>query len=388
MTRIFAAGSNLKGQLGLGGTQGSQKDETIEESRVFEEILNLESFMDDDKECEVVAAVGANHIMIALSNLNFLWVAGDNQWGQLGGGIKEQSVGKMMRYQPEIDNLKIRQLFCGWDYSFLIDNQDRVWSTGSNKHGLIGHCDADTKRDWSLITTSTFATHNGDPGRICKIACGWRHTLFLSCDGNVFGVGNLEKVNLGERIRKDGSPDLAIKQLIFLKKIIDLACGMFHSVFLSESFDVIVVGRKSCSKYGILIQDFSLFKKELQDNDYSIAVYSGWSSLAFKTKQGVLWTWGRADLGQLGRHEREGFSSTPKRLIYNDHKTSKVKRVSMGSESSLVLLECGKVLVFGFNDHGNLGLGHAENIMSPTYLEIDSLIYTGVASGFGNSVIW
>ena len=388
--RVFATGSNCKGQFGLGSTEEGQKDvekkgKRMEECSIFREILSFEA---DGDECEVLAAVGANHTLISLLNSNFLWVAGHNEQGQLGGGIKDHDVVKMKRYKVELGNHKIHRLFCGWDYSFLIDDLARVWSTGCNKYGLIGHSVEDSaKRDWSLIPTSNFSTHDAEHGMIRKIACGWRHTLFLSLDGHVFGCGDLAKVCLGDRIRRDAADVVSvIKQLLFSKKIIDLACGMFHSVFLDESYNVIVIGRNSCAKHGIFIQDYS---KQLEIDDYPIAVYSGWSSLSFETKCGSLFTWGRADLGQLGRQEVLGCSSTPARLIYEDDHSAKVRSVSMGSESCLVLLETGKVLVFGFNDHGNLGLGHTENVMTPTYTATtESSLCFGVASGFGHSLIW
>ena len=87
--------------------------------------------------------------------------------------------------------------------------------------------------------------------------------------------------------------------------------------------------------------------------------------------QGQLLTWGRADLGQLGRapltserHDWRPLCSSGSDAPGGDaHEggTFRAVAAACGAEHTLSLGACGCVLACGWNEHGNLGMGDVEN---------------------------
>ena len=356
--QILAAGSNLMAQFGVGNES---------DSLVFKEILNISKLEEGQT---ILLGVGANHTIIAIQSSHTIWSAGDNTLGQLG---IESSEEKMRILTKATTTFVIGdQLVCGWDYSFIIDSIGLIWATGSNKYGLLGA----TK---NVLSSSEWILIKGLPTKCKKIACGWRHTLFLDNDGLVFASGSLEKSRLDSLI-DNVDEDIAMTRLCFERKIVDLACGMYHSIFLDDKNHIFVIGR---DKHCVLLQD-AIITKSLKNNEFPVAVYSGWFSLALRTQQGRVYTWGRGDLGQLG-YGTSVSTSLPTEILYSNDEF-KIKDIKMGSEYTAVLLENGEVLVFGFNDHGNLGLGHLENVFIPTSIGKDIHCRTAVA-GWGHMLV-
>ena len=94
---------------------------------------------------------------------------------------------------------------------------------------------------------------------------------------------------------------------------------------------------------------------------------------------------GSSSKGQLGRVERSSSSSTP--VPSTGFGTIEFERpidkIACGSEHVLLLSE-GEVWAWGWNEHGNLGLGHQEDVYVPTKVPIQGRALN-VWAGCGNS---
>ncbi len=68
--------------------------------------------------------------------------------------------------------------------------------------------------------------------RFTKSSCGVLHTLFLSQDGEVFGCGSGTQGQLGQELKENVN---VIPKKLKLQghKVIDVACGSFHSVIMT-----------------------------------------------------------------------------------------------------------------------------------------------------------
>jgi alpha-tubulin suppressor-like RCC1 family protein len=110
-----------------------------------------------------------------------------------------------------------------------------------------------------------------------------------------------------------------------------------------------------------------------------VAIASGWSHCLALTRDGVVFCWGRAgtaiirqnvcaltrmesDMGQLGVSD-ERVRVFPAPLCLPDA----IAEVFCGSEHSLCLSRCRtRLYAFGWNEHGNIGIGTAsETVQSP-----------------------
>lgn len=174
--------------------------------------------------------------------------------------------------------------------------------------------------------------------RIKKIACGDSMVIALTNDYHVFSWGS----NTGGRLgtgREDSDerypPELI--QKLEGKRIVKIACGGGHSLALSET------GK----------------------------VYSWGSGGVGATAGATLEVTGGA--ARLGHGENPPICSVDRdgRLYLNRPAkirsiVGRVKQISCGQWHSLLLLENGRVMVFGGNSFGQLGVGHERTIFVPT----------------------
>jgi hypothetical protein len=92
---------------------------------------------------------------------------------------------------------------------------------------------------------------------LIKVANGFSHTLILTNEGRVYGFGtNMRGILGGKHLRV--LANLARPELLSFKNIvdefvIDIACGVFHSVFLTKSGNVFISGRNN--EYQIVPRD-------------------------------------------------------------------------------------------------------------------------------------
>ncbi|TGZ64889.1 hypothetical protein CRM22_006165 [Opisthorchis felineus] len=139
---------------------------------------------------------------------------------------------------------------------------------------------------------------------IARVACGYKHTLLLNADGEVYSCGGNEFGQLG---RSDAPPDFRRITALENHTITDIACGAYHNAAISYT--------------------------------------------------GRLFTWGCNSNGQLGR---EGDDSSVKMIrSLAEHR---VVQVSLGLEHSLVLTDTSRLFVFGSNIWGQLGLGFRSDL--------------------------
>lgn len=115
-------------------------------------------------------------------------------------------------------------------------------------------------------------------------------------------------------------------------------------------------------------------------NDYFITkVCCGSSHSVALTNWGNVFTFGSNSVGQLGFPDSDG-----RGLSINEPKlvsamgAKKIVQIAAGNQHNIVLTNGGELFAWGLNNRGQLGIGHARNISTPT--KIDSL--SGVPIAF------
>ena len=170
-------------------------------------------------------------------------------------------------------------------------------------------------------------------------------------------------------------------------KLVQVACGRRHTVVLDEYGRVWTLGD---NKHGQLGRSSSMAKRgtlsnaepQLVDgplgevNSGCFAICSGWSHILALTRDGIghravtLHGWGRNDKGQLGIRSLQDQVLAPRalepmldseRAHISDGGTISIQAACCGAESSHILDVNGKVYSTGWNEHGNLAVGHVGN---------------------------
>ena len=73
-------------------------------------------------------------------------------------------------------DIKIKDIFCGWCFSVMIDYQDKVWRFGDNRYGQLGGLE-----DEFVCQPTEMEIFSGC--KIDMVRCGVAH-CYLRCDGN------------------------------------------------------------------------------------------------------------------------------------------------------------------------------------------------------------
>eukprot|EP00884_Botryococcus_braunii_P013111 jgi/Botrbrau1/21800/Bobra.0190s0025.2 len=214
---LFAFGRNQNGQLGL----GTNDDAFL--PRVVEKLKG--SFVSS-------IAAGAEHSVVSLDN-GEVYAWGWGRYGNLGDGSIED------RWEPTkvlgLEGVKVTKVCCGWRHSCAIDDKGVIFTFGWSKYGQLGHGDF---KD-SLIPK---AVESLKDKAMTMIAGGWRHTIAGDADGKLYGWGWNKFGQLGNGTNEDANAPKLITTLES-KKAKLISCGWRHTVAVTEDGQVYSWGR-------------------------------------------------------------------------------------------------------------------------------------------------
>ncbi|EPS71760.1 hypothetical protein M569_02995, partial [Genlisea aurea] len=210
-------GRNQNGQLGLGNTEDSLVPRKIES---FEGIA-----------VKMVAA-GAEHTA-AVTEDGELYGWGWGRYGNLGLGDRND------RLIPEkvtaSAGKKMVLVACGWRHTISVSSSGSLYTYGWSKYGQLGHGDFEDH----LIPHEVEALKGH---QISQISGGWRHTMAVTCGGELYGWGwnKFGQVGVGD----DADHCLPVKvKFPFDQRVVTVSCGWRHTIAVSERQNVFSWGR-------------------------------------------------------------------------------------------------------------------------------------------------
>ena len=329
---MFACGENQSGQLGLGST----KTTGVRKIKSLPPIASI------------VQTRGKHSIFLDANGTAFC--CGSNKSGQLG-------LGTSFKDQPLPVKIPHGSHFvggcCGPSQSFLIDNNNSVWCTGSNFNGVLG-----VPRDGGNIYNFTKIDTLPD---IVSVSSS-NHTLFLDCHGVVWGCGANDLGQLGPDLPKrvEGSP----VQLANLPKITEIAAAESHSLFLDENGGV-----WGCGEANRPLNSAS------EDPIVKLDIPFPVKAISFAHRHGLLlnfdggvWSFGLGPLGVLGYYtdEREKWVwRRPTPVLTN---LPPIKAIGAGYDHSLFIDNTNSVWSCGSNQ-GQLG---TSNMRQPSFRSVSN----------------
>jgi alpha-tubulin suppressor-like RCC1 family protein/cation transport regulator ChaC len=351
---MFGSGSNQRNQLLLQTENNAAALFNNEDAHEMKEIVLCADQTDKIEVNEKVISLfaGGGHSAILMQS-GRLFLFGSNEHSQLGAsGITQSSF--PLPILTCLRDLFISYCSLGFSHSLVVEKETgRVYSFGDNARG---QADPD-----NCASTIPLPTALPLKEHIVVVFAGVFHSAAVSEDGELitWGCGRFGQCLPVVRHRLYGhwKPDDG-------SRVLGVACGRRHTVTFDDRGRVWSFGE---NKYGQLGRDLKGEKysrvPSLVDGDWGLdslsvtGVHCGWSHTILQLENGkgelTLFGWGRNDKGQLG----VGTSSivfNPVRL-YPSHK---IRLVACGSESTAIVDTDGEIWSCGWNEHGNLGLGH------------------------------
>ena len=313
--RIYAWGRNTSGELGIGTT--------LARSNVPIAVKTTGTPMDGKvvKQVEGGGRYEGSH-SIALASDGTVYTWGFNQYGQLGDNTTTNSrspIAVQVAGTP-LAGKTIVQIAAGADHSLALDSGGALYAWGSNAYGQLGN---GTTTNSSVPVAVKIAGTPLAGKTIVQIAAGANHNMVLTSDGAVYTWGWNYHGQLGNNTKTNSNTIVAVQTIgtpIAGKKIVKIAAGQGHSLALTDD--------------------------------------------------GMVYTWGRNDTGQLGNNATTDVMLPVTVTVTGTPMSNKtIVEIASGARHSLAIDSSGKVYAWGHNGSGQLGNNLTVNALTPVAVQ-------------------
>lgn len=358
MSRILALGSNSSGQLGL-----SHLNDVSHPTPVH---LLHQSF-EDDYPISIVA--GGNHTLI-LYKSGAIFAAGSNAYCCCGfrADVERSETFERVIFDDGKGTLIDRFKFVAatWEASFFVTRDDVLYVAGRGMKGELGLGEGLSE---TVIAPKAMARFSPEGTSIEKIASCMGHVVVLLSSGELWGWGTSRKGQLGPSLEAAAVVPEPVRMRDYSNlEVMDVACGRDFTVLgakVNHGLEIVLAGKSkwlSDWKPGVL-------------SDTSTSLTACWSSVYLLTSESKVLGFGRGDRGQLPPADLPPLA-----------------QVASGSEHCLGLTRDGRVLAWGWGEHGNCGLevnehGITTDSFSRMVLDLEpgwsvSMVGAGCATSF------
>jgi len=271
-----------------------------------------------------------NRKKVEATGIVLCWGTGDT--GQLGLGENTLCRKKPAVVKGDLEGENVVTVVSGGMHSVALTEEGKVYTWGCNDEGALGR-NANCMEDECVPGLVTQITEV-----VVSVCAGDSHTAVLTKEGHVYCWG-WYRDNSGPLVDRDeAAPTEASKEPKWTA-----VCVMNN------------------------------------DEDPVVKIDSGVDHSVAVTSQGVVWSWGCAEQGQLGRIAkfmcvrggRRGLDTilTPQIVRFDKRRCpGKVVAVFCGAYHTFVQTDKKEVFVFGLNNYGQCGTGSLEDSYVPTKL--------------------
>jgi alpha-tubulin suppressor-like RCC1 family protein len=202
-----------------------------------EDLINL------DKIKMIVS--GYSHLF-ALNYENEIFASGFSCYGAIGNNKNDDDI--LNRFKKIDINIGIiKNIYCGYFHTFILNDRNELFSTGFNARGQLGLNDE--------IDRNQFEKVNFDFGIIKNGFCGGLYTFILNSNNELFATGidilggsehrkNFEKINFIYNNKDNNLKNVIKCQIGIIKNIF---CGGTYAFILNDKNELFAVG---FCKYG------------------------------------------------------------------------------------------------------------------------------------------
>ena len=327
---LWSFGNNEWGQLGLGDTQNRFIPTVIQDFEVKEIKTCLNT-------------------TLAIDFQNNVWKIGTNEYENEGDMFLTIAKYRIDSTTPiKIENLKAREISTGQFHSIIIDDQNNVYTFGSNESGQLGLGDDQNRNKATQIPKI----------KAKQVAAGGSHTVLIDEDNNVLTFGNNKYGQLG---LNDNNNRLIPTHILNLKAK-QVSAGLGYTIVIDLDNNVWSFGNNAFGQLGVgdnQNRHIPTMLLDIKAQNVSCGIYH---SLLIDIENRV-WSFGSNHLGKLG------LGDTQNRLIPTQiNQQFKGKQIAAGYQHTLIIDLENNVWGFGDNHDGQLGLNDNMSRLIPTQI--------------------
>jgi len=312
---VFAWGSNVSGQLGLGAPPGRMAPIAVRLPSAavsvaagsyhsaavtadgavwtwganYAGMLGDGSFTDRAAPVQPVGVSGAafvaagDHHTVALMRDGTVYTWGGNERGQLG----RSTAGSSTEFPGQVPGLAgVKAVAAGGAFSMALTADGTLFAWGDNARGQLG--------DGTTLVHGPATVLTG----VVEIAAGRNHALAIKADGTVWAWGANEQGQLGDNSVVDRARPVRVSGV---PPAVKVAASLFnHSLALAADGTVWGWGRNAEGELG----DGTLVERHSPVRSVGLtgvtAIGAGWTHSTALKSDGTAWAWGFNASGQVG----------------------------------------------------------------------------------------
>ncbi|KAM0428537.1 hypothetical protein ACHAPT_006897 [Fusarium lateritium] len=206
---------------------------------------------------------GANHVL-ALDSTGKVWGWGSHEQNQLGRRLFGRHTEHLRPRLVEVCRGKAKYIASGEYHAFAIDHKDEVWAWGLNSFGEAGYADG-AGGDSALLPYPMRIRELCGKG-VTVIDGGAHHSAAVTTTGECLVWGRMDGGQLGiafttqqlqdeDVIRHDerNKPRICLRptRVPSIGKVIHVACGTDHTVFINDAGKAYATGINSSGQLGL-----------------------------------------------------------------------------------------------------------------------------------------
>ena len=193
--------------------------------------------------CTYFAYTGSSYFFI---QNNILFVKGDNQWSQLGTNKKIENINDSIKHDFFKENIDIQWISNSLTAShcFVYTKKKQLYGFGLNGDKQIGLKRTGIEEYKPLLIKYNFGTS------LKQIQTGYKHTLFLCQNANVYGCGLNDCLQLSNAYKKRKN-NYSIQKIINTQNIKSIKCCGNSSYFLNSNNILSACGNNESGELGI-----------------------------------------------------------------------------------------------------------------------------------------
>ncbi|CAL8300176.1 unnamed protein product [Boreogadus saida] len=325
----------------------------------------LDTFKGGNSAQQVCA--GENHFaVVTVEKELYTWAnvqGGAKMVGQLGHG--DQSSYRQPKKVDCLQGKAIRLVACGADFTACVTDEDQMYMFGSDYYGCLG---VENERGPQALEPVLLEFFEERPVR--QVSCGDNHVVVLTQRGDIYSWGCGEHGRLGLDCEDDFSSPMQVE----MPKgaiMCSVSCGSDGTFFLTEAGKVLACGNNEFNKLGLnqgisglknhrgeasqsipytttltLVKQLSRFKIQL--------ISQGKTHAAAIDERGRLITFGCNKYGQLGVKDFKKHQGV--QVLMGPFGGNPVTKVSCGDGFTIAATDDNQIFAWGNAGNGRLGM--------------------------------
>ena len=348
---LWAWGNNGYGQLGIGNTTKQPTPQPVGTATNW-----------------VSVACGSSHTL-AINAKGELWAWGDNQYGQLGiGNYTSQATPHRVGTATNWVSVACASL-----HTMAINASGRLWAWGYNSSSSLG-------LGTSIVQYNTPQPVGTDTNWV-SVACGTFYTMAIKSNGELWAWGSNNYGQLGTGYTYNQPTPRCVGTDT---NWVSVACGSTHTLAIKSNGELWAWGYNEYGQLGIGFAASQTTPQPVGTATNWVSVACGSSHTLAINANGELWAWGYNEYGQLGIG-----NTTNQYTPYHVGTDTNWSSVACGANHTMAVNASREIRVWGINSSGQLGIGNytKQNIPYPIILVGNTIVrIKDLACGYAHTV--